>query len=121
MMLALIRRDVTRAAQSGGMTLPVVFFLLVAKLYPFAVGPEDALLARTGGGIIWVAALLASLLPVDRIVTPDRESGVLDQLALRGHSDEAIAAGKIVAHWVGFGPPLMLAALPGLSAPADRT
>ena len=109
---ALIKRDVLRAAQSGGITLPVVFFLLVATLYPFAVGPEAALLARTGGGIIWVAALLAALLPVDRLITPDRESGVLDQLALRGHSDEAIAAAKIAAHWFSFGPPLLIAALP---------
>ena len=109
---ALIRRDVARAAQSGGMTLPVVFFLLVATLYPFAVGPEAAILARTGGGIIWVAALLAALLPVDRLVTPDRENGVLDQIAIRGHADEAVATAKIIAHWLSFGPPLMLAAIP---------
>lgn len=94
------------------MVLPVVFFLLVATLYPFAVGPDGALLARTGGGVLWVAALLAALLPIDRLIAPDLESGVLDQLAVRGVSDEALAATKIAAHWISFGPPLMLAALP---------
>jgi len=70
------------------------------------------LLARTGGGALWMAALLAALLPVDRLVEPDRASGVLDQLALRGLSQEAIAGAKLVGHWLSFGPPLMLAAIP---------
>ena len=55
----------------GGL-LPLVFFLLVATLFPFAVGPDGPLLARTGGGALWIAALLAALLPVDRLVEPDR-------------------------------------------------
>lgn len=112
MMLALIRRDLARAFRSGGVAMPVAFFLLVATLYPFAVGPDGALLGKTGGGVLWVAALLAALLPVDRLITPDVESGVLDQLAVRGVPDEVIAAAKIVAHWIGFGPALMLAAIP---------
>jgi heme exporter protein B len=109
---ALFRRDVARAYASGGVVLPVIFFLLVATLYPFAVGPDAPLLAKTGGGVLWVAALLAALLPIDRLIAPDMESGVLDQLALRGVSDEGVAATKIAAHWQSFGPPLMLAALP---------
>jgi heme exporter protein B len=109
---ALFRRDVARAYASGGVVLPVIFFLLVATLYPFAVGPDAPLLAKTGGGVLWVAALLAALLPIDRLIAPDVESGVLDQLSLRGISDEGVAATKIAAHWLGFGPPLMLAALP---------
>ncbi len=112
MMTALIWRDLARAFRSGGIALPVAFFLLVATLYPFAVGPDGPLLAKTGGGVLWVAALLAALLPVDRLIAPDVESGVFDQLAVRGISDEIIAIAKIIAHWLGFGPALMLAAIP---------
>ncbi|WP_070157418.1 heme exporter protein CcmB, partial [Sphingobium phenoxybenzoativorans] len=101
-----------QAWRSGGLWLPVAFLLLVAALFPFAVGPDAALLSRTGGGMLWIAALLAGLLPVDRLVAPDRDAGVLDQLALRGIGDEMIALAKLIAHWIGFGPPLMLAALP---------
>lgn len=108
---AIIRRDVATAFRSSAL-LPLVFFLLIATLYPFAVGPDAALLGRTGGGLLWVAALLAALLPVDRLIAPDAEAEMLDQYALRGISDEAIAAAKILAHWLSFGPPLMLAALP---------
>jgi len=109
---ALVARDAVLAWRSGGLWLPVAFLLLVAALFPFAVGPDAALLARTGGGMLWIAALLASLLPVDRLVAPDRDSGVLDQLVLRGIGDEMIAVAKLAAHWLGFGPPLMVAVLP---------
>lgn len=109
---AIVLRDVRQAYRGGGALLPLIFFLLVATLFPFAVGPDGPLLARVGGGALWMAALLAALLPVDRLVAPDAESGVLDQYAVRGLSDEGIAAAKIAAHWLGFGPPLMLAALP---------
>jgi len=109
---AIIRRDMRIAYQGGGALLPLIFFLLVATLFPFAVGPDGPLLARVGGGALWMAALLAALLPVDRLVAPDAESGVLDQYAVRGFSDEGVATAKIAAHWLGFGPPLMLAALP---------
>lgn len=111
-MIELIRRDLALAWRAGGLVLPVAFFLLVATLFAFAIGPDGRLLARVGGGVLWMAALLAALLPVDRLVEPDRLNGVLDQLALRGLSDEAVAAAKLVAHWLSFGPPLMLAALP---------
>lgn len=108
----IILRDVRLAYQGGGALLPLIFFLLVATLFPFAVGPDGPLLAKVGGGALWMAALLAALLPVDRLVAPDADSGVLDQYAVRGLSDEGIAAAKIAAHWLGFGPPLMIAALP---------
>lgn len=108
-MIALIARDVRRAYAGGGVTLTVGFFLLVAALFPFAVGPDTALLARTGGGVIWTAALLAALLPVERLVAPDLDSGVLDQLAVRGRPLAAVAAAKVAAHWLGFGPPVMAA------------
>ena len=111
MMLAIIRRDLGLAL-SGGAALPVVFFLLVATLYPFGVGPDGALLARTGGGVLWIAALLAALLPIDRLIAPDADNGVLDQFAVRGVADEVVIAAKMIAHWLSFGPPLMLAAIP---------
>ena len=110
--LAILGRDLRLSLGSGGIGLPVVFFLLVATLYPFAVGPDGALLSKTGGGVLWVAALLAALLPVDRLIAPDAEAGVLDQYAVRGLGEEMIATAKITAHWIGFGPPLMLAAVP---------
>lgn len=124
LLLTLLRRDLARllgAAQGGGAVLPVLFFLSVAVIYPFAVGPDSALLARTGGGVIWVAALLAAILPLDRLVEPDLDRGMFDQWALRGISEEAVIAVRLLAHWISFGPPLMLAALPaagllGLSA-----
>jgi heme exporter protein B len=112
MITRLIMRDFSRSLRGGGIAMPVAFFLLVATLYPFAVGPDGPLLARTGGGVLWVAALLAALLPVDRLIALDMESGVLDQLAVRGIADEFVAVAKIAAHWLGFGPALMLAALP---------
>jgi heme exporter protein B len=111
-MSALLLRELRLAATGGSAILPLVFFLLVATLFPFAIGPDAALLARAGGGALWVAALLAALLPVDRLVEPDRASGVLDQLAVRGFSEESVAVAKLAAHWLSFGPPLMLAALP---------
>ncbi|MGE4322054.1 MAG: heme exporter protein CcmB [Sphingobium sp.] len=111
-LLLLAGRDLAQAWRSSGLWLPVAFLLLVASLYPFAVGPDAALLARTGGGMVWIAALLASLLPIDRLVAPDRDAGMLDQMALRGISEEVIVVARLIAHWLGFGPPLMIAVLP---------
>lgn len=110
--LMLVRRDLGRAFTHGGAWLPLVFYLLVATLFPFAIGPDAALLARVGGGALWTAALLAALLPVERLVRPDIISGMMDQLAIRGQGDESIAAAKLVAHWLSFGPLLMLATVP---------
>jgi heme exporter protein B len=111
-MTGLILRELRQALAGGAAALPLVFFLLVATLFPFAVGPDGPLLARTGGGALWTAALLAALLPVDRLVEPDRASGVLDQLHLRGFGEEMVALAKLIGHWLSFGPPLMLAAIP---------
>jgi len=111
-MIALILRELRLAAAGGAASLPVIFFLLVATLFPFAVGPDGPLLARTGGGALWTAALLAALLPVDRLVAPDQAAGVLDQLRLRGIGEESVALAKLAGHWLSFGPPLMLAAIP---------
>jgi heme exporter protein B len=100
------------AAAGGNGLLPLIFFLLVAMLFPFAAGPDAALLARTGGGALWMAALLAALLAVERLVEPDRAGGVLDQLAVRGIPEETVAMAKLAAHWLSFGPLVMLAAVP---------
>jgi heme exporter protein B len=106
---AIVLRELRRSWTSGGLVLPVAFFLLVAILFPFAVGPDGKLLARIGGGVIWAAALLAALLPVERLIAPDAESGVLDQFVVRGLSDAAVAAAKMVGHWLGFAPALLAA------------
>jgi len=109
---ALILREVRRGLH-GAAWLPVAFFLLVATIVPFAVGPDAQLLARIGGGALWIAVLTAALLPVERLIEPDRADGVLDQLALAGTTEEAVGAAKMVGHWLTFGPLLLLATVPG--------
>lgn len=109
---ALIARDLMRALRGGGLWLPLAFLLLIAALFPFAVGPDAKLLGKTGGGLLWIAALLASLLPIDRLIEPDRDAGVIDQLVVRGTGEGTILLAKLVAHWLSFGPPLLIAVLP---------
>ena len=111
MIAALIARDIRRGF-TGAAWLPMAFFLLVATLIPFAVGPDAKLLARMGPGVLWIAALTAALLPIERLVEPDRADGILDQLALHGLADESVAFAKIAAHWLTFAPLLLLAAIP---------
>lgn len=108
----LVLREVRRGLV-GGAWLPVAFFLLVATIVPFAVGPDARLLARIGGGALWIAALTAAMLPVERLIEPDRADGVLDQLALAGTAEEAVGAAKMIGHWITFGPLLLVAAVPG--------
>jgi len=111
----LLRRDLAillPGGARGSAFLPLIFFLLVAVLFPFAVGPEPTLLARTGGGVLWIATLLASILPLDRLVAADREAGVFDQLRLRGISEEVAMTARLIAHWLCFAPLMILATLP---------
>jgi heme exporter protein B len=108
----LVLREIRRALH-GAAWLPAIFFLLVATLVPFAVGPDARLLARIAGGALWIAALTAALLPIERLVEPDRADGVLDQLAMSGTSEEAVGAAKIIGHWLTSGPLLLVAAIPG--------
>lgn len=127
-LITLLRRDLAillLGGRRGGMLLPVLFFLAVAMLYPFAVGPDAPLLARTGGGVLWVAALLAAVLPIDRLIEPDLELGMFDQWALRGISEAWIVAVRVLAHWLSFAPALLLATLPaaalvGIDGPTLR-
>jgi heme exporter protein B len=111
MTAAMIVRDVRRGF-TGSAWLPIAFFLLVAALMPFAIGPDARLLARIGPGALWIAALTAALLPIERLIEPDRLDGVLDQLFLHGMAEESVAFVKIVAHWLTFAPLLLVAAIP---------
>lgn len=108
---ALTLRDVRRGF-TGAAWLPIAFFLLVATLVPFAIGPDAQLLARVGSGALWIAALTAALLPIERLIEPDRADGILDQLALHGLAEESVAFAKILAHWLTFAPLLLIAAVP---------
>lgn len=109
---ALIARDIRRGS-TGAAWVPIAFFLLVVAMMPFAIGPDAQLLGRVGPGVLWIAALTAALQPMERLIEPDRAEGILDQLALHGLAEESIALAKIVAHWLTFGPLLLIAAVPG--------
>lgn len=113
-MTALLLRDLALALRAGGgFGLGLAFFLIVVVLVPFGVGPEAAVLTRIAPGILWVAALLASLLSLDRIFALDFEDGALPLLATSPLPLEGVALVKAVAHWISTGLPLTLAA-PGL-------
>ncbi|WP_347313069.1 heme exporter protein CcmB [Defluviimonas sp. SAOS-178_SWC] len=110
-MLALLLRDLRLATRAGGgFGLSLAFFLIVTVLVPFGVGPEGGILARIAPGILWVGALLACLLSLDRIFALDREDGSLDLLATAPIPLEGVVAVKALAHWLTTGLPLTLAA-----------
>jgi len=107
---ALLRRDIRLALRIGGGTLMgVVFFLAVVVLVPFAVGPDLALLARIGPAILWLGALLASLLALDRLISADQEDGSLDLILMGRAPLELVLATKALAHWLTTGVPLVIA------------
>ncbi len=113
MLAALIGREIRLALRHGADSVAaVLFFLVVSVLSPLAISPSPAVLARLAGGIVWVAALLASLLPLERLFGADYDDGSLDQLLLSGLSPLAVAAGKTAAHWLLTGLPLLVAAGP---------
>ncbi|MCA3255834.1 MAG: heme exporter protein CcmB [Alphaproteobacteria bacterium] len=121
--LALVGRDLALRGARGGLLLPLIFFALVAILFPFAVGPDPALLARIAGGVMWVAALLAALLPVDTLLEPDRADGTLDQFVARGTPLALVVVARTVSHWLGFAPLLLLTTLVAsalLNLPAEQ-
>lgn len=110
-MIALLIRDLRLAFRAGGgFGLGLAFFLLVAVLVPLGVGPEAATLAKIAPGILWVGALLACLLSLDRIFALDFEDGSLDLLATSPIPLEGVVAVKAFAHWLVTGLPLTLAA-----------
>ncbi len=110
-MIALLSRDLRLAIRAGGgFGLALAFFLIVVALVPFGVGANPDLLARVAPGVLWVAALLASLLSLDRIFALDWEDGSLELLATAPIPLEAVALAKAAAHWITTGLPLALAA-----------
>jgi heme exporter protein B len=108
---ALFIRDLTLALRAGGgFGLGLAFFLIVVVLVPFSVGPAPDLLARIAPGVLWLGALLACLLSLDRLLAVDFEDGALDLLATSPLPLEGVVAVKAAAHWVTTGLPLVLAA-----------
>ncbi|MDB5627536.1 MAG: ccmB, partial [Tardiphaga sp.] len=109
-LLAIIRRDIAISLRiGGGALIGVLFFLTVVVLMPFAVGPDLALLQRLGPAILWIGALLASLLTLDRLFTADHDDGSLDLIAMGRAPLELVCAAKALAHWLAAGLPLILA------------
>jgi heme exporter protein B len=107
---ALLTRDIRLAVRSGGgAPMGVLFFLIVVTLVPFALGPDLALLRRIGPAILWLGALLASLLALDRLFTADHEDGSLDLILMSSVSLELAVVAKALAHWITTGLPLVLA------------
>lgn len=110
-MKALLRRDLALALRAGGgFGLGLAFFLIVTVLVPFGVGPQSELLSRIAPGILWLGALLACLLSLDRMLALDWEDGTLDLLATSPLPLEAALSIKALAHWITTGLPLVLAA-----------
>jgi heme exporter protein B len=106
-----VRRDLRLALRQGVDSLAaVLFFVLAVILFPFGVGPEPNVLARIAAGVIWVAALLASMLALERLFQTDYEDGSLEVLALAPLPLEALVVAKVAAHWLTTGLPLLLAA-----------
>jgi heme exporter protein B len=109
----LLGRELRLSVRHGADSLAVVlFFVLAASLFPLGIGPEPALLGRIAPGAIWIAALLAALLPLDRLFGADFEDGSLDQLLLQGLPSPVLALIKAAAHWLFTGLPLVLIAAP---------
>jgi heme exporter protein B len=107
---ALLVRDIRLAVRvGGGALIGVLFFLLVVAIIPFAIGPDLALLARIGPAILWLGALLASLLGLDRLIASDHEDGSLDLILSAQTPLELTMAGKAIAHWLTTGLPLVVA------------
>ncbi len=110
---AVLGRELRLSLRHGADTLAaLLFFLLVAALFPLGVGPEPEMLGRMAPGIVWVAALLAALLPLDRLFGADFEDGSLDLLLLSGLPASGVAGAKALAHWLVTGIPLLVTAAP---------
>ncbi len=106
---ALLTRELTLAIRTGGGTVQALsFFLILAVLMPLGIGPDQTLLARVAPGTLWIGALLACLLSLERIFQADAEDGTLDALALTPMPLEMIATVKALAHWLTTGLPLTL-------------
>lgn len=110
-LLAVLVRDLRLAARVGGSgALGLVFFLMIVTLVPFALGPDLNLLSRIGAAILWLAAVLATLIGLDRLFQADEEDGSIDLLLTAPVPLELLVLAKMVAHWLTTGLPLALAA-----------
>jgi heme exporter protein B len=110
---AILARDLRLSLRHGADTLAaLLFFMVAASLFPLAIGPAPDTLGRIAPGIVWVCALLAALLPLDRLFGADLEDGSLDLLLLSGLPTYGIAGAKALSHWIVTGLPLLLAAGP---------
>jgi len=110
-MVEIVRRDLRLALRQGSDSVMVVtFFVLTVVLFPFGIGPEANILERTSAGVLWVTALLASMLSLDRLFQADYDDGSLELLALTPTALEVLVLGKVAAHWLTTGLPLMVAA-----------
>ncbi len=108
---SLLGRDMRLAVRvGGGALMGALFFLVVVSMIPFAIGPDLALLARIGPAILWLGALLASLLALDRLFATDYDDGSLDLLMMGGMPLEIAVATKAIAHWITTGLPLVIIA-----------
>jgi len=108
---AILMRDMRLAVRvGGGALIGVLFFLIVVTLVPFAIGPDLVLLARIGPAILWLGALLATLLALDRLIAMDQEDGSLDLILMAPVPLELALAAKALAHWLSTGLPLVVAA-----------
>ena len=109
--LAIVRRDLRLAFRQGTDTfMTLAFFVIAVVLFPFGVGPEPNVLARIGGGVVWVAALLASMLALERLFQGDYEDGGLELLALAPMPFPIVVLAKVLAHWLATGLPLAVVA-----------
>ena len=110
---SIIGRDLRLSLRHGADTLAaLMFFVIASALFPLAVGPAPETLARLAPGIVWVCALLAALLPLDRLFGADFEDGTLDQLLLSGLPASLVALAKAISHWLSTGLPLLVVAVP---------
>src|SRR5687767_13870438 len=106
-----LRRDLLLAGRRRSEVVTALFFfIVVVSLFPLGIGPETALLRRIGPGVLWVAALLATLLGLPRLFAADHADGTLEQMALSSQSFALQMAGKVAAHWLLCGLPLVLLA-----------
>ncbi|MCJ2039674.1 heme exporter protein CcmB [Methylobacterium sp. J-059] len=120
---ALVARDLTLASRVGGSgMLSLVFFLMIVALVPFALGPDLNLLSRIGPAILWLSAVLATLIGLDRLFQADEEDGSLDLMTAAPMPLELVVLAKVIAHWITTGLPLALASpLFGLLVALDGT
>ncbi len=108
---ALVRRDLLLAfRRRSEMFQPLIFLLVVVSLFPLGVGPSPQLLSSIAAGVIWIAALLATVLSLETLFRSDFEDGTLEQFAISGHPVTVIALAKIVVHWLVAGLPIVLLA-----------